>query len=103
MSHLSPGGSEDNTNYGTVQLHGVRQHANLSQALVFGLWHYHGIPSGWTGVGLTFVYGYIMGLLYQYGDGLFLPIVAHTIADYYIFTIIARNQNAVTGHREKDR
>lgn len=66
--------------------------ANLAQAAVFGIWHYHGIPSGLTGVGLTFVYGFIMGLLFQYGEGLFLPIVAHGIADYYIFAIIARQQ-----------
>ena len=67
--------------------------ANIAQAALFGIWHYHGIPSGWTGVGLTFVYGGIMGCLYQYGEGLFLPIVTHGIADYYIFTIIARRKN----------
>jgi hypothetical protein len=70
-------------------------YANLAQAIVFGLWHYHGIPSGWTGGGLTFVYGGIMGLLYQFGQGLFLPIVVHTMADYYIFAIIARRQGLV--------
>jgi membrane protease YdiL (CAAX protease family) len=67
-------------------------HANIAQAALFGIWHYHGIPSGWTGVGLTFVYGGIMGSLYQYGEGLFLPIVTHGIADYYIFAIIARRK-----------
>jgi membrane protease YdiL (CAAX protease family) len=66
--------------------------ANLAQAAVFGIWHYHGIPSGWTGVALTFVYGFTMGLLFQYGDGLVLPIVAHGIADYYIFAIIVRQK-----------
>ena len=66
--------------------------ANIAQAALFGIWHYHGIPSGWTGVGLTFVYGGIMGYLYQYGEGLFLPIVTHGIADYYIFTMIARRK-----------
>jgi membrane protease YdiL (CAAX protease family) len=66
------------------------KNANMLQALVFGLWHYHGIPSGWTGVGLTFVYGYIMGLLQDYFGGLVLPIFAHTLADYYIFSVIAR-------------
>jgi membrane protease YdiL (CAAX protease family) len=66
--------------------------ANIAQAALFGIWHYHGIPSGWTGVCLTFVYGGIMGCLYQYGEGLFLPIVTHGIADYYIFTIIARRK-----------
>jgi membrane protease YdiL (CAAX protease family) len=72
------------------------QYANLVQAAVFGIWHYHGIPSGFAGVALTFVYGYIMGLLCLYGKGLFLPIVAHAIADYYIFAIIARQQQQQT-------
>ena len=48
------------------------------------------IPSGWTGVGLTFVYGLAMGFLLEYGGGSLLPIVAHTIADYFIFAVIAR-------------
>ena len=65
-------------------------HANILQAISFGAWHYHGIPSGWMGVGLTFVYGVGMGLLLEYGGGLLLPIVAHAIADYYIFAVIAR-------------
>ena len=86
-------------------------YGNLMQALVFGIWHYNGIPSGMTGVILTFVYGIIMGYLYLYNGSsgsssddnnddnnidvpgaLFLPIVAHTIADYYIFAIIARRK-----------
>ena len=66
--------------------------ANLLQASMFGLWHYHGIPSGWTGVGLTFVYGFIMGLLQDYFGGLLLPILTHTLADYFIFSVIARNE-----------
>lgn len=64
--------------------------ANLLQAITFGIWHYHGIPSGWTGVALTFVYGLVMGLMFEYGGGLLLPIVTHSIADYYIFAVIAR-------------
>ncbi|KAI2500905.1 CAAX protease self-immunity [Fragilaria crotonensis] len=64
--------------------------ANVLQATSFGIWHFHGIPSGWTGVGLTFVYGLVMGFLLEYGGGLLLPIVAHTIADYFIFAVIAR-------------
>mmetsp|Transcript_5427 Transcript_5427/g.7100 ORF Transcript_5427/g.7100 Transcript_5427/m.7100 type:complete len:274 (+) Transcript_5427:51-872(+) len=70
--------------------------ANLAQAAVFGIWHYHGIPSGLTGVALTFVYGFIMGLLFQYGQGLFLPIIAHGIADYFIFAVIARQERKKT-------
>ena len=66
--------------------------ANASQALAFGIWHFNGIPSGFTGVGLTFVYGLIMGLLRNYGNGLLLPILAHTVADYFIFAVIVRKR-----------
>ena len=87
-------------------------YGNVLQATIFGISHYHGIPSGITGVLLTFVYGLIMGYLYQYsssgrnvvvggggdydgndGGALFLPILVHTIADYYIFAIIARRKD----------
>ena len=73
------------------------RHANLAQAAVFGILHYYGIPSGLAGVGLTFIYGWIMGLLMNHvgGGGLFLPIAAHTIADYYLFSSIARRK--ITG------
>jgi hypothetical protein len=66
--------------------------SNIFQAGVFGIWHYYGIPSGAVGVGLTFVYGLLMGGLSDYNDGLGLAIVAHSVADYYIFAAIARRQ-----------
>lgn len=67
---------------------------NFCQALAFGVWHYYGgIPSGWLGVGLTFTYGFIMGLLAQQFDGhLCIPIIAHTFADFFIFAFIARQK-----------
>jgi len=71
--------------------------SNMAQALVFGLWHYYGIPSGWTGVFLTTIYGLLLGYLADYADdGLFLPTVAHTIADYYIFAIVARQKKKLS-------
>ena len=73
-----------------------RNQANIAQALAFGIWHYHGIPSGMIGVGLTFVYGGIMGMLDDFGNGLILPVAAHTIADYYIFAIIARSKQSTS-------
>ena len=66
--------------------------SNLAQATLFGLAHYQGIPSGWTGVALTTVYGLVMGLMADVGDGLFWPIMAHAIADYFIFATIARRK-----------
>jgi len=77
--------------------------ANVAQAAVFGSLHYYGIPSGLPGVCLTFVYGWIMGVLMeQFGDGgLFLPIIAHTIADYYLFSSVARGKAAGTKAKSK--
>lgn len=71
-----------------------RHWSNAGHAILFGAWHYYGIPSGWTGVGLTTVYGWIMGLLADLypSTGMLLPILAHSIADYYIFAVIARQQ-----------
>jgi len=91
------GSSSDSTIYGRC----FRLDANLAQAALFGTLHYHGIPSGFAGVGLTFVYGWIMGVLMEYvGDGgLFLPIVAHTIADYYLFSSVARGKAMCTNTR----
>ena len=68
--------------------------ANIAQAAVFGTLHYYGIPSGLSGVILTFCYGWIMGLVMDHfsGGGLFLPIVAHSIADHYIFASVARSK-----------
>lgn len=67
---------------------------NLAQATIFGVWHYYGIPSGIPGVALTFVYGWLMGvLMVEVGDGgLCLPIIAHAIADYYLFSSVARGK-----------
>jgi membrane protease YdiL (CAAX protease family) len=73
--------------------------ANWLQAAAFGWWHYRGIPSGWAGVGLTFVYGFIMGLLQDHYGGLLVPILAHTIADYFIFSVIARKK---INHQQSD-
>jgi Type II CAAX prenyl endopeptidase Rce1-like len=76
----------------------TKTQSNIVQGMIFGLWHYFGIPSGWTGVVLTTVYGWTMGFLSDWNvpnnapttTGLVLPIVTHSMADYYIFTVIAR-------------
>jgi len=76
--------------------------ANFGQAFIFGFWHYHGIPSGLTGVALTFIYGFIMGLLWEYGDGLLLPIIAHSMADYFIFAVVVRKRKLATTEKEEN-
>lgn len=72
-----------------TQVMGPR-YANIAQAIVFGVGHYHGIPSGWSGVALTLVYGWMMGLWQDQGGCLLLPIVTHAVTDYFIFSFIAR-------------
>ena len=64
--------------------------ANLIQSISFGFVHWHGIPSGITGVLLTFVYGEIMGIMKYYGKGMLMPVISHAIADWFIFTVVAR-------------
>lgn len=80
-----------------------RRGSNVAQAAFFGLWHYNGIPSGISGVCLTFVYGLLMGLLQDASRGLALPILAHTIADYYIFTNISRRHLQSVSGRQKNK
>jgi membrane protease YdiL (CAAX protease family) len=77
-------------------------HSNILQAAIFGIWHYDGIPSGLPGVVLTFFYGLMMGLLMDYGQGLLLPILAHSIADYFIFAIIARQKQTEGSDKSKE-
>ena len=66
--------------------------SNMWQALYFGLAHFNGVPSGWTGVGLTLTYGWLMGVLQDACGGLLYPILTHAVADYWIFSQIARRR-----------
>jgi Type II CAAX prenyl endopeptidase Rce1-like len=66
--------------------------SNLWQAMYFGLTHFNGVPSGWTGVGLTFTYGWLMGVIQDASGGLLYPILTHAVADYWIFSQIARRR-----------
>lgn len=83
---------------------GVFQHWLLSvataagaiviQALSFGGAHYRGFPSGFVGVGLSTLYGLMLGALAFRSRGLLAPIVAHVTADAVIFAIIASSAEA---------
>lgn len=54
------------------------------QACGFGLLHWHGIPSGWTGVAMATVYGAALGLLRLRTHGLVAAWTAHVVADMTI-------------------
>ena len=62
---------------------------NICQAVGFGIAHWNGVPSGPSGVALTCVYGLLMGGLHEWGGGLAIPTLAHAVADYFIFAVIA--------------
>ncbi|CAE8582079.1 unnamed protein product [Polarella glacialis] len=66
--------------------------ANVLQAISFGMIHWYGIPSGWSGIALTFVYGWFLGWLVLTLDGMILALLVHWSADYFIYTVIARKR-----------
>jgi membrane protease YdiL (CAAX protease family) len=60
----------------------------LLQAGSFGLFHMHGFPRGWIGVGRATVYGLFLGTIRHRAGGLGPPIVAHLFADLTILVIL---------------
>jgi membrane protease YdiL (CAAX protease family) len=60
----------------------------VAQALVFGLWHFRGFPSGWIGVGLVLVFGTMMGILRRMGRGMWAPWIVHACADLTIYSLV---------------
>jgi len=65
---------------------------NILQAVSFGMVHWYGIPSGWSGMGLTFIYGWFLGWLVLTLRGMLLALLVHWFADYFIYAVIARKQ-----------
>jgi len=57
-------------------------------ALLFGLGHLRGYPSGLVGACLASVFGFAAGVLRSLTGGLALPIVAHLAADATIYGIL---------------
>jgi len=63
--------------------------AMLLQSFWFSFLHYQsGFPSGIIGIGLTFVFGLMMGYLVYRTKGLLVPIVIHVLADFTIFILV---------------
>jgi len=61
----------------------------LLQAVQFGLAHYRGgFPNGWSGTGLTFLFGLAMGVLRRRSGGLLVPWIAHAAADFTIVWLV---------------
>ena len=59
------------------------------QAAAFATLHFlTGIPRGFAGIGLAFVYGLLLGLLRRRSGGMAVPVIAHTITDLAIVGIV---------------
>jgi membrane protease YdiL (CAAX protease family) len=64
--------------------------AVVLQAAWFSFLHFQsGFPSGIIGIGLTFVFGVMMGYLVFRTRGFLIPILIHTVADFSIFILIS--------------
>ncbi|HEX9970627.1 MAG TPA: type II CAAX endopeptidase family protein [bacterium] len=63
--------------------------AIVLQAAWFSFLHFQsGFPSGIIGIGLTFVFGVMMGYLVFRTSGLLIPVLIHAVADFSIFILI---------------
>jgi len=60
----------------------------IATSVLFGLGHLHGYPPGLSGACLAVVFGFAVGVLRVWTDGLALPIVAHMGADATIYWIL---------------
>jgi uncharacterized protein len=60
----------------------------IATSVLFGLGHLHGYPPGLWGACLAVVFGFVVGLLRVWTNGLALPIVAHMGADATIYCLL---------------
>jgi membrane protease YdiL (CAAX protease family) len=58
-------------------------------AVLFGIAHYHGTPSGFPGMALTFIAGWIFGLAMVETRSILLPWFLHFVPDVVIFVASA--------------
>ena len=63
--------------------------AILMTAVLFGIAHYHGTPSGFPGMGLTFIAGWVFGLAMVETRSILLPWFLHFIPDAVIYVTSA--------------
>ena len=63
--------------------------ALILQAAAFAALHYRaGFPRGVAGIGLTFIYGLVLGVIRRHSRGLMAPVVIHVLTDLAIVAII---------------
>ncbi|MFQ5605917.1 MAG: type II CAAX prenyl endopeptidase Rce1 family protein, partial [bacterium] len=54
-----------------------------------------GFPSGFIGMGLTFVFGLMMAYLVGRTNGLLLPVVIHFLADVTVVSLVVLRMGGV--------
>lgn len=63
--------------------------ALILQAAAFGFAHFlKGFPNGWLGVGMTFLYGLMLGYLKRRSQGMLAVWVVHVFADMVVFGVV---------------
>src|SRR3546814_955864 len=67
------------------------RYAIVVQAIIFGLIHNVGVPSGPAGIGMAFIYGCMLGILKSMSCGLLLPVAVHFVTDLFIFFLAFYN------------
>jgi membrane protease YdiL (CAAX protease family) len=67
----------------------TRDQAISMTAVLFGIAHYHGTPSGFPGMALTFMAGWVFGLAMVETRSILLPWFLHFVPDAVIFVISA--------------
>ena len=67
------------------------------QAALFGLLHFReGFPGGYWGVGMTFAYGLVLGVIRRRTQGLLAPWLAHGGGDIVVFTLVMSFSNTLS-------
>lgn len=68
--------------------------AVILQSIWFSFLHFQsGFPSGMIGIGLTFVFGVMMGYLVYRTRSILVPVIIHALADFSIFGLIILRMN----------
>jgi membrane protease YdiL (CAAX protease family) len=74
---------------GPLLRHVTGNQAILMTAVLFGIAHYHGTPSGFPGMALTFIAGWVFGLAMVETRSILLPWFLHFVPDAVIFVTSA--------------
>lgn len=60
----------------------------IIQAVIFGVFHYHGFPGGMIGMIMVFVWSVVLGVIRYRTNGLIGVLIGHFFADFTIYFIL---------------